>query len=200
MPVLRCRTAPQLIAFRRIHQPLGPIMTQKNRMPANRQNMASASMPTAGPFPFHGLIGAVVIRHDIPRNRLPHHNIPWQKPIPRKRNPLPEPGHRPIHHIRRQLLPPSVNPPIRRTAIHPPFLRQIRPKLPAGITNQTFRLRQNAVGQLIQPSPPRQQSAAVPIRSRQTPPKISRIQLKSDPKLPRVIQANRAPGLSLRPR
>ena len=111
MPVLRCRIAPQLIAFRRIHQLLGPIMTQKNCMPANRQNMASASMPTAGPFPFHGLIGAVVIRHDIPRNRLPHHNILRQKPIPRKRNPLLEPGHRPVHHIRRQLLPPSVNPP-----------------------------------------------------------------------------------------
>ena len=117
-------------------------MTQKHRMPSNRQNMASASMPTAGPFPLHGLIGAVIIRHDILRNRLPHHHILRQKPIPRKRSSLREPGHLPIHHIRRQLLPPSVNPPIRRTAaIHPPFLRQIRPKLPAGITNQPFRLR-----------------------------------------------------------
>ena len=144
-------------------------MTQKSHMPANRQNMPPASMPTAGPFPLHRLIGAIIIRHDISRNRLPHHNIPRQKPIPRKRNPLPEPRHRPIHHIRRQLLPPSRS-----------ILR--------------------SVGQLIQPHPPLQQPAAIPIRSRQTPPKISRIQLKSDPKLPLVIQANRALGFSLRPR
>ena len=63
-----------------------------------------------------------------------------------------------------------------------------------------FRLRQNAIGQLIQPSPPRQQPASVLIRPRQTPLKIPRIQLKSDPKLPRVIQANRPPWVSLHQR